>query len=682
MHLPRERWNEDFVGLNMATFTALNGGEQKSPEAPSGHAANKRASSEDRSVDQPGNQEPKLPESTSTQREPWSGPSGERTALQPTIYTDFEGAHKRKRSNSNERLRDPSSARDRDQYPQSESRDAYGLSPRDRDYRSFGEDSRENHESWYSQQHREEARQPETQNTSQPTHSQQADDRIGGPHRTATSPVSPDDGEYYESLTPDYKRSAMQLPDRDAIIQSDPKKRKRNFSNRTKTGCLTCRRRKKKCDETKPECTNCVRGGFLCKGYANQRGYPKLETKPAAVPLESKDPSYVPPGAYGMPQQSSYPNPPASASKREGSAPAYRGPSLRIDPPQGRPLNDENRPTLSTIPNNASTLSPPDGKLSSLSPAYTNAANIYPTPISAVSSTMQLQTPLTSVERPKEYQRVPPLHDLTRTSESEPPQQQHQPPLPQINILHTSRASSPPPQPPSTTNPQVAAQLALSHTQYPITRQRTQKEEMLIGRQYYPFDNELVLERQRCSAACWRFNNSTNPNNGVSAIERSRLFREILNPKEPINISPHQLSPVTNVGRVGQEVVVEAPFTCDYGYNITIGNNVFIGRNCTMLDPMEITIGDNCYIGPNVSLYGATLFTDPKKRMGSKSPQIGKSITIEADVWIGGGVTILPGKTIGKGATVGAGAVVVDNVPRYTIVQGNPATVISGVNAT
>lgn len=39
-----------------------------------------------------------------------------------------------------------------------------------------------------------------------------------------------------------------------AVVQLDPKKRKRNFSNRTKTGCLTCRRRKKKCDEAKPEC--------------------------------------------------------------------------------------------------------------------------------------------------------------------------------------------------------------------------------------------------------------------------------------------------------------------------------------------------------------------------------------------------------------------------------------------
>lgn len=39
-----------------------------------------------------------------------------------------------------------------------------------------------------------------------------------------------------------------------SAVQVDPRKRKRVFSNRTKTGCMTCRRRKKKCDEQKPEC--------------------------------------------------------------------------------------------------------------------------------------------------------------------------------------------------------------------------------------------------------------------------------------------------------------------------------------------------------------------------------------------------------------------------------------------
>ena len=39
-----------------------------------------------------------------------------------------------------------------------------------------------------------------------------------------------------------------------AQMEIERKRRKRVFSNRTKTGCMTCRRRKKKCDEQHPEC--------------------------------------------------------------------------------------------------------------------------------------------------------------------------------------------------------------------------------------------------------------------------------------------------------------------------------------------------------------------------------------------------------------------------------------------
>jgi len=46
------------------------------------------------------------------------------------------------------------------------------------------------------------------------------------------------------------------------------------------------------------------------------------------------------------------------------------------------------------------------------------------------------------------------------------------------------------------------------------------------------------------------------------------------------------------------------------------------------------------------------------------------------DVWTGYGVTVMPGVTIGHGAVVAAGSVVVDDVPDYGIVGGNPARVI------
>lgn len=326
--------------------------------------------------------------------------------------------------------------------------------------------------------------------------------------------------------------------------------------------------------------------------------------------------------------------------------------------------------TPSTIPSVNSAISPDQKQLS---------PSGHPYPFNVTSSPQQQREPHPPISE-KRFDRVPPLHDLSRTA-NDPDTPYPAPTLPQINILHPTRSNSPNPQPPATTNVQVAAQLALSHAQFPANnRIRSQKEEMLSGKFYYPFDKELVLERERCSAACWRFNNSTNPNNGVSPNERARLFREILQPRELLSPSPGS-SPVTNIGRVGENVVVEAPFVCDYGYNIVIGQNVIVGRSCTILDAAEVNIGDNCHIGPNVSIYAATLHTDPKRRQGSKGPQIGRPVTIDQDCWIGGGVTILPGITIGKGSTVGAGSVVTKNVPPFTIVGGNPARVLRGIGS-
>lgn len=36
---------------------------------------------------------------------------------------------------------------------------------------------------------------------------------------------------------------------------------------KSKTGCITCRRRKKECDETKPDCLNCQKNAVVCEGY-------------------------------------------------------------------------------------------------------------------------------------------------------------------------------------------------------------------------------------------------------------------------------------------------------------------------------------------------------------------------------------------------------------------------------
>lgn len=57
-------------------------------------------------------------------------------------------------------------------------------------------------------------------------------------------------------------------------MEMERKRRKRVFSNRTKTGCMTCRRRKKKCDELHPECKHhmvSIVDDFECRNFAPSR---------------------------------------------------------------------------------------------------------------------------------------------------------------------------------------------------------------------------------------------------------------------------------------------------------------------------------------------------------------------------------------------------------------------------
>lgn len=391
---------------------------------------------------------------------------------------------------------------------------------------------------------------------------------------------------------------------------------------------------------------NCIKGAFVCAGYPPQRGaagWPKIvESKAGGIPLESKDPNYVPPGAYGMPAASPYTSsqaanagqpshPPGGPLKRE-PLPQYRGQApLRIEPPNG--VSHDGVPP-SAAP--SGTMASPEHKLP---PGPYTPGNAYPTPVSA-----NTQPPAFGDRGGSEYQRSHHDHHMHRPT------------------------GSPTPHPPAVSSAQMAAQMALSHPQsqphnmsvVPYDQRRpTQKEEMLVGGYFFQYDPELSMERDRAATACWRFNTLTYPpTNGVSTEERARLFLEIVQPRDASPFPADEASSRSNVGRVGRHVAVESPFHCDYGYNISIGNNVVIGKGCTMNDAGKIQIGDNTIIGPNVSMYTIELSTDPKHRQGGQGAQLGKGIIIDSDCWIGGGVIIMPGKVIGKGSTVGAGSVV------------------------
>ena len=125
---------------------------------------------------------------------------------------------------------------------------------------------------------------------------------------------------------------------------------------------------------------------------------------------------------------------------------------------------------------------------------------------------------------------------------------------------------------------------------------------------------------------------------------------------------------------VGDEVLIEPMFQCEFGVNITIGSHVYINFGCTILDCAEVTIGNHVLIGPNAGIYAVNHCLDPEERADGGC--FSKPIHIEDYVWLGGNVTVLPGVTIGAGAVIGAGSVVVKDIPPRVVAAGNPCRVI------
>lgn len=127
-------------------------------------------------------------------------------------------------------------------------------------------------------------------------------------------------------------------------------------------------------------------------------------------------------------------------------------------------------------------------------------------------------------------------------------------------------------------------------------------------------------------------------------------------------------------GKSDETTLINGHFSCDYGYNISVGKNFYMNFNGVILDCGKVTIGDYVMIGPNVTLCTAGHPLDIATRYTYN--EFAKPITIEDKVWIGANVLVLPGVTIGYGAVVGGGSVVTKDVPAHSIVLGNPARVV------
>lgn len=123
-----------------------------------------------------------------------------------------------------------------------------------------------------------------------------------------------------------------------------------------------------------------------------------------------------------------------------------------------------------------------------------------------------------------------------------------------------------------------------------------------------------------------------------------------------------------------EDAFINPPFYCDYGSHIEVGKNFFANYNCTILDVAKVIIGDNCQLAPNVAIYTAGHPVHPDTR--NSGYEYGIEVTIGSNVWIGGNTVICPGVHIGDNVVIGAGSVVTKDIPDMVIAAGNPCKVI------
>ena len=107
----------------------------------------------------------------------------------------------------------------------------------------------------------------------------------------------------------------------------------------------------------------------------------------------------------------------------------------------------------------------------------------------------------------------------------------------------------------------------------------SEREKMLAGKIYDPFAEGLPKERTRAHVLCRMYNETTE----VDSEKRKEILAELMPDR-------------------ADGVYLQGPIYFDFGKNIKMGKNSFANFNFTALDICEITIGDNVFIGPNVSL--------------------------------------------------------------------------------
>jgi putative colanic acid biosynthesis acetyltransferase WcaF len=137
----------------------------------------------------------------------------------------------------------------------------------------------------------------------------------------------------------------------------------------------------------------------------------------------------------------------------------------------------------------------------------------------------------------------------------------------------------------------------------------------------------------------------------------------------PFAFSPLKCTVLRAFGaRIGRNVTVKPQVKITFPWKLTIGDHVWLGEECWLLNLERITIGSNvcisqraflCTGNHNYQLPAFNLITQP--------------VTVEDGAWIGAGAWVGPGVIVGDHAVLSAGSVATKNLEPSGIYQGNSA---------
>lgn len=179
----------------------------------------------------------------------------------------------------------------------------------------------------------------------------------------------------------------------------------------------------------------------------------------------------------------------------------------------------------------------------------------------------------------------------------------------------------------------------------------TEKEKMLSGQLYLPSDPELTEARLKARSILSEIGRIPMEEED----ERKMLFEKLFS-------------------QTGKKFFIENTFVCDYGFNISWGENSYANFNCVFLDSAPISIGARAMLAPGVMLMTVNHPLHYEAR--NTGLEYAQPISIGESTWLGAGVIVNPGVSIGDNSVIGSGSVVVKDIPANVVAVGNPCRVL------